>query len=79
MAHSDAATRQRLRAIIEQGDIDALPEAIAAIRAQGSLDYSRARAVEYAEAAERALDGLEDNEAVAALRGLARYAIERDH
>ena len=62
-----------------QGDIDTLPEAIAAIRAQGSLDYSRARAVEYAEAAERALDGLEDNEAVAALRGLARYAIERDH
>ncbi|WP_417472580.1 polyprenyl synthetase family protein [Luteimonas mephitis] len=79
MAHSDAATRDRLRAIIEQGDIDALPEAIAAIRAQGSLDYSRARAAEYAEAAERALDGLQDNEAVAALRGLARYATERDH
>jgi len=79
MAHSDAATRDRLRAIIEQGDIDALPEAVAAIRAQGSLDYSRARAAEYAEAAERALDGLQDNEAVAALRGLARYATERDH
>src|SRR3546814_17107472 len=79
MAHSDAATRERLRAIIEQGDVDALPEVIAAIHAQGSLDYSRARAVEYAEAAERSLDGLEDNEAVAALRGLARYATERDH
>jgi octaprenyl-diphosphate synthase len=79
MAHSDTSTRDRLRAIIEQGDIDALPEAVAAIRAQGSLDYSRARAAEYAEAAERALDGLEDNEAVAALRGLARYATERDH
>jgi octaprenyl-diphosphate synthase len=79
MAHSDAATRGRLRAIIEQGDIDALPEAVAAIRAQGSLDYSRARAAEYAATAERTLDGLEDNEAVAALRGLARYATERDH
>src|SRR3546814_16046310 len=78
MAHSDAATRERLRAIIEQGDVDALPEVIAAIHAQGSLDYSRARAVEYAEAAERSLDGLEDNEAVAALRGLARYAPARD-
>src|SRR5690606_33018705 len=42
MAQSDAATRGRLRAIIEGGDVDALPEAIAAIRAQGSLDYSRA-------------------------------------
>ena len=79
MAHSDAATRDRLRAIIEQGDIDALPEAVAAIRAQGSLDYSRARAAEYAEAAERALDGLAENEAVAALRGLARYAVQRTH
>ena len=79
MAQSDAATRGRLRAIIEGGDVDALPEAIAAIRAQGSLDYSRARAAEYAGAAGRALEGLEDNEAVAALRGLARYATERDH
>jgi octaprenyl-diphosphate synthase len=79
MAHSDAATRERLRTIVEQGDADALPEVIAAIRAQGSLDYSRARAAEYAEAAERTLDGLEDNEAVAAMRGLARYATERDH
>jgi octaprenyl-diphosphate synthase len=79
MAHSDASTRERLRAIVEQGDVDALPEAIAAIHAQGSLEYSRARAAEYAEAAERLLDGLEDNEAVAALHGLARYATERDH
>jgi len=79
MAHSDDVTRDRLRAIIETGDVDALSEAIAAIHAQGSLDYSRARAAEYAEAAEHELDGLEDNEAVAALRGLARYATERDH
>jgi octaprenyl-diphosphate synthase len=79
MAHSDAATRARLRRIIEQGDVDALPEVIAAIHAQGSLDYSRARATEYARAAEAALDGLGDNDAVAALHGLARYATDRDH
>src|SRR5690606_35545501 len=79
MAHSDDATRQRLRAIVEQGDVDALPEAVAAIHAQDSLGYSRARAAEYAEAAERLLDGLEANDAVAALRGPARDATERDH
>ena len=79
MAHSDAATRARLRSIVEQGDIDALPEVIAAIHAQGSLDYSRARAIEYARAAEAALDGLDGNDAVAALHGLARYATDRDH
>jgi octaprenyl-diphosphate synthase len=79
MAHSDAATRDRLRAIVERGEADALPEVVAAIQAQGSLDYSRARAADYAAAAERELDALDDNEAVAALRGLARYATERDH
>lgn len=79
MAHSDAATRARLRSIVEQGDIDALPEVIAAIHAQGSLDYSRARATEYARAAEAALDGLDGNDALAALHGLARYATDRDH
>ncbi|HVI57407.1 MAG TPA: polyprenyl synthetase family protein [Luteimonas sp.] len=79
MAHSDAATRDRLRGIVERGDIDALPEVLAAIHAQGSLAYSHARAADYATAAERELDALDDNEAVAALRGLARYAVDRDH
>ena len=79
MAHSPAPVRERLRAIVEAGDADALDEVVAAIRACGSLDYSRRRAIEYATAAEAALDGLPDNEAVAALRGLARYAVERGH
>lgn len=77
MAHSDDATRLRLRGIVEDGDIDAMPEAIAAIQALGSLDYSLVRAREYAQAAEAALDGTADNDAVAALRGLARYAVDR--
>jgi len=79
MAHSDAAMRARLREIVENGDVEALPDVIAAIQAHGSLDYSRARAHEYAQAAQRALDGLVDNEALAALHGLAHYATARDH
>lgn len=79
MAHSDAATRARLREIVENGDVEALPDVVAAIQAQGSLDYSRTRAHEYAQAAQRALDGLADNEALAALHGLAHYATARDH
>jgi len=77
--HSDATTAAALRAAIEHGDAAAMPEVLAAIRATGGLDYSRALAREYAEAAERALDGLADNDHVAALRGLARYAVSRDH
>ena len=37
------------------------------------------RAAHFASLAERALDGLPANAHVDALRGLARYAVERDH
>jgi octaprenyl-diphosphate synthase len=76
--HSDAATRERLRAIVQDGDVDAMPEVLAAIDASGGIDYSRKRAEDYADAAERALEGLGDNDAVAALRGLVHYAVRRD-
>ena len=79
MAQSDASTRARLRQIVEHGDASGLPEALAAIHACGSLDYSRQCARAYAESAERTLDSLEDNDHVGALRGLARYAVDRDH
>lgn len=79
MRHSDDATRALLRDAIEQGDADALPQVLAAIEACGSLDYSRARALDYARDAEAALDGLDGNEFVAALRGLAQYSVSRDH
>lgn len=77
IAHSPPEVAGRLRVVVEQGDATAMPEVLAAIDATGGLDYSRARANEYAEAAERALEGLEDNDGVAALRGLAHYAIDR--
>ncbi len=79
MAHADDATRQRLREAIEHGDAEALPEVLDAIRAHDSLGYSRDRAAAYADAAEASLAGLADNPYVAALRGLARYAVSRDH
>lgn len=79
MAQADAATCQRLRQIVEQGDVDALPEVVAAIAEHGSLDYSRDRAQEYARDAEAALASLPGNAYTAALRGLARYAVGRDH
>ncbi|TXK62561.1 polyprenyl synthetase family protein [Alkalisalibacterium limincola] len=79
MAHADGERRERLRWIVEHGEVDALPEVMAAIQAAGSLDYSREQASTYAEAAERALDGLPDNDWIGALRGLARYAVARKH
>ena len=87
--HSDPVVRERLRAIVGNGDVDAMPEVLTAIEATGGLEYSRRRAETYASAAEAALDGLIGNgllgngliknDAIAALRGLARYAVRRDH
>jgi len=79
IAHSDEATRAVLRNAVEHGDTGAMPDVLAAIHATGGLDYSRQRAHEYAHAAERALDGLAENDYTLALRGLARYAVSRDH
>ena len=79
IAHADEAAASRLRAAIEHGDVSEMPYVFAAIQAAGSLQYSRDRASEYAIAAECALDGLGENAWLAALRGLARYAVSRDH
>jgi octaprenyl-diphosphate synthase len=78
MAHAGPARRRRLREVVEHGEVEALPEVLEAIDAAGSLEYSRERARNYAQAAETALAALDDNDAVAALRGLARNAVERD-
>ncbi len=79
MAQADDATRARLRRAVAHGDVDAMPEVLAAIQAAGSLDYSLRCARVYAAAAEAALDGLRESDALAALRGLARYAVARGH
>ena len=79
MQHSDAATQTVLREAIQHGDTAAMPQVLAAIEFCGSLDYSRARAQQHASDAEAALSALADNEHVAALRGLASYAVSRDH
>ncbi len=78
MSRADAATRQRLREIVQTGDAEAMPEVLAAIETAGSVAYSHQRAVDYANAAERALGTLPENAWTAALRGLARYAVDRD-
>jgi octaprenyl-diphosphate synthase len=79
LAHSDAATRERMREAVRAGDVDAMPTILRAIRATGGLDYCAMRAHERADRAAAALHGLPDSPWLQALHGLARYAIERDH
>ena len=77
MNQSDAERRQRLRGIIKHGTVDALGEVLDAIHATDGIEYSRQQARRYAMDAEAALHQLPDNPWTAALRGLARYAIDR--
>jgi octaprenyl-diphosphate synthase len=79
LAHSAPAQQHRLREIIAHGEVGALDEVLAAIRACGSLDYSHRVAERYARAAEAALSGLPDNDWTRALLGLSRYAVDRKH
>ena len=75
--HSDVATAQSLRKALETGDKQAMPAVLEAIRACGSLDYSEQQAQHYAQQAKEALAGLPENDYLAALRGLADYAVAR--
>ncbi|HMB42877.1 MAG TPA: polyprenyl synthetase family protein, partial [Luteimonas sp.] len=77
IAHCAPASRERLREIIAHGDAGALPEVLAAIREHGSLEYSQRCAMDYAQRAEAALEGLPASDWRQALIGLARYAVER--
>jgi len=69
----------RLREIVESGDAGALDEVVRAIEATGGLEYSRERAAGFARRAESALDAFAPGPHLDALRGLARYAVSRDH
>lgn len=79
MNHCDVALRERIAAAIQSGDLQAMPEIVAAIHAQGSLHYSRNIANAYAAQAENALLDCPDSAFRQALRGLAHYAIDRNH
>ena len=79
MAQTEADVKQRLRAIIEQGDAEAMPEVLAAIDAAGSLDYSTGKARQHAEAAKAALAGVPDGDWKRALLELADYSVARAH
>ncbi|MBP7981437.1 MAG: polyprenyl synthetase family protein [Arenimonas sp.] len=79
MAQADDALKQRLRAIIEQGDGSAMPDVLAAIEAAGSLQYSIDKAQQHAQAAKAALTEVPDGEWKRALLELADYSVARNH
>ena len=78
MAKATPERRERLAQIVSACDTSAMDEVLAAIQDSGGLDYSHRMADGYAREAEAALDALPRNPWTDALRGLARYAIDRE-
>jgi octaprenyl-diphosphate synthase len=79
LAQAEPDQRARLQGIVREGDVSRLDEVLAAIDAAGSLDYALQRARGHAADAAAALAELPESEGLAALRGLARYAVERQY
>ena len=71
--------RNRLREIILAGEVSAMREVMEAIHNSDAVEYSRLKAEGHVQIAIQALEGVPESEMVAALRGLALYAIERNH
>ena len=78
LATCDAELRERIRAAVEAGDVEALPMIVEAIRGGDALDYCRAEATRRSRAALDALEALPDSPWLAALRVIADYAVNRD-
>ena len=79
IAHAPPEQAAVLRRAVEHGDLDAMPEILAAIQGTGGIAHARRRALEYAGRALHALEGVVDNDYRAALAGLAHHAINRTH
>jgi octaprenyl-diphosphate synthase len=78
MQHGNEGERSLIRQAIEQGGLEHIDAVTATIERTGALAYTREQAVNHAELAKSKLNSLKsDPDAIAALRFLADYAVER--
>jgi len=67
-----------LRAALAADSAPDFAAVLGVIESTGAIAYTAGLAQTYAERAEAALSGLPDSPALAALQGLARFAVSRD-
>jgi octaprenyl-diphosphate synthase len=77
MARGTTEERALVRQAIEHGEVDRLPEVLAIVRRTGALAATRDAAQEQADQAQRALAGLPDSPARAALLDLCIRSVQR--
>ena len=79
MLHGSPAQAEKIRTAIRDGRIDWLEDVLIAVEQTGGLAYSAALAASHSETAISALGGLPESPFKEALKGLARFAIQRTH
>jgi len=79
MASADRSEEAEIREFFTHVDPtdDEIARIVQIVTVRGGLDYARSRARHYADMAEEALAGLEESEAVEALRDSVSYAVDR--
>ncbi len=79
LGHASSSEEAEIRTFFTRLNPDQreIERVIEIVRERGGLEYARARAREFAEQAEAALDGLVDSPAVDALRDSVSYAVDR--
>ena len=79
LKNGSLAQRELIRDAIREGRLDRLPEVLAAVESTGGIAYSAALAASHVEAAISALEELPGSPCKDALKGLARFALQRTH
>jgi len=78
MANAPEDDAKLIRQAIRKGGLDNMDDVLRIVRDNGSLDYTRQKADECIERAEKALELLPDSEAKQALKALAQLAVKRN-
>ena len=79
MEKADESQAGLLRRAIEQGDRDAFMDVFDIVKATDAINYTSRRAVEEADKAVAALDGLPESSYKQALADLARFSVDRNY
>ncbi|WP_299734209.1 octaprenyl diphosphate synthase [uncultured Endozoicomonas sp.] len=79
LKHGTPAQQTLVREAIEQGGRDKIEEVIAAVQSCGALDYTAAKARDFAEKAKLCLHALADSEFSSAMADLADFSVARSH
>lgn len=79
LAQLDSTERERIIDLIVQAPSEAAPQLLAMMESSGSLDYTRQKAIEFANSAAQHLEQLQPSSSADVLRMLCDFVVARTH